>query len=51
MASPPPMHRAATPRLPPRLRNAWISEERGFAQGFENFVEDWRDDTGHEAEE
>jgi arylsulfatase A-like enzyme len=33
------------------VRNAWISEERGFAQGFEDFVEDWRDDTGHEAEE
>jgi arylsulfatase A-like enzyme len=33
------------------VRNPWISEERGFAQGFESFVEDWRDDTSHEAKE
>jgi len=33
------------------VRNPWISVERGFGQGFENFVEDWRGDTGQEAEE
>ena len=33
------------------VRNPWISVERGFGQGFEDFVEDWRGDTGHEAEE
>jgi len=33
------------------VRNAWISVERGFGQGFEEFVEDWRGDTGHEADE
>jgi arylsulfatase A-like enzyme len=33
------------------VRNAWLSQERGFAQGFESFIEDWRDDTSHEAQE
>jgi len=33
------------------VRNAWISVERGFGQGFEELAEDWRDDTGQEAEE
>ena len=33
------------------VRNPWISVERGFGQGFEDFVEDWRGDTGHEADE
>jgi arylsulfatase A-like enzyme len=33
------------------VRNAWISAERGFGQGFDEFVEHWRNDTGHEAEE
>jgi arylsulfatase A-like enzyme len=33
------------------VRNAWLSAERGFGQGFETFVEDWRDDTGIEADE
>lgn len=31
------------------VRNAWVSAERGFAQGFELFVEDWREDSGDEA--
>jgi arylsulfatase A-like enzyme len=31
------------------VRNAWISAERGFAQGFDLFVEDWREDSGDEA--
>lgn len=26
------------------VRNAWLSEERGFAQGFDDFVESWRGD-------
>ena len=26
------------------VRNAWLSEERGFAQGFDHYVEAWRDD-------
>jgi len=33
------------------VRNPWISAERGFDQGFEEFLEDWRDDVASEAEE
>ena len=28
--------------------NPWISKERGFAQGFDDFVEEWREENGDE---
>jgi arylsulfatase A-like enzyme len=28
------------------VRNPWLSAERGFAQGFEYYLESWRDDDG-----
>ena len=28
------------------VRNPWLSAERGFAQGFEHYLEAWRDDDG-----
>lgn len=33
------------------VRNAWISVERGFGRGFEEFVESWRDDVASEADD
>jgi arylsulfatase A-like enzyme len=28
------------------VRNPWLSAERGFAQGFDHYIEGWRDDDG-----